>query len=53
MTVRRFFWRLRKKILKRWAKNSFFPSWRVRLLRGCGYRIGRDVYIADDLIIAE
>ncbi len=53
MIVRRFFWRLRKKILKRWAKNSFFPSWRVRLLRWCGYRIGQDVYIADELIIAE
>lgn len=48
-----FWWRLRKKVLKRWARNAFFPSWRVRLLRACGYRIGRDVYIADDLIIVE
>ena len=53
MTVRRFFWRLRKKLLKRWARNCFFPSWRVRLLRWCGYHIGQGVYIADDLIIAE
>ena len=49
----RFFWRLRKKVLKRWARNAFFPGWRIQLLRWCGYRIGRDVYIADDLLIAE
>lgn len=49
----RFLWRLRKKVLKRWARNAFFPRWRVRLLRWCGYQIGRDVYIADDLLIAE
>jgi maltose O-acetyltransferase len=48
-----FAWRLRKKILKRWARNAFFPSWRVRLLRSCGFAIGHDVYIADDLIIVE
>ncbi len=48
-----FAWRLRKKILKRWARNSFFPSVRVRLLRLCGFTIGEDVYIADDLIIVE
>ncbi|MGE5141824.1 MAG: acyltransferase [Acidobacteriota bacterium] len=49
----RFLWRLRKKILKRWARNTFFPAWRIWLLRRCGYEIGRDVYIADELIIAE
>lgn len=48
-----FFWRLRKKVFKRWARNAFFPSWRVQLLRWCGFSIGRDVYIADDIIIAE
>jgi acetyltransferase-like isoleucine patch superfamily enzyme len=48
-----FAWRLRKKILKRWARNAFFPGWRVRLLRFCGFTIGRDVYIADDLLIVE
>jgi acetyltransferase-like isoleucine patch superfamily enzyme len=48
-----FAWRLRKKILKRWARNAFFPGWRVRLLRFCGFRIGTDVYIADDLLIVE
>ena len=49
----RFLWRLRKKVFKRWARNAFFPGWRVRLLRWCGYQIGRDVYIADELLIAE
>ena len=48
-----FAWRLRKKILKRWARNAFFPGWRIRLLRLCGFVIGRDVYIADDLLIIE
>lgn len=48
-----FAWRLRKKILKRWARNAFFPGWRVSLLRSCGFSIGRDVYIADDLLIVE
>jgi acetyltransferase-like isoleucine patch superfamily enzyme len=48
-----FAWRLRKKILKRWARNAFFPGWRVGLLRSCGFRIGTDVYIADDLLIVE
>jgi maltose O-acetyltransferase len=48
-----FAWRLRKKVLKRWARNAFFPGWRVQLLRLCGFHIGRDVYIADDLLIVE
>jgi acetyltransferase-like isoleucine patch superfamily enzyme len=48
-----FAWRLRKKILKRWARNAFFPGWRVTLLRLCGFTIGTDVYIADDLLIVE
>jgi acetyltransferase-like isoleucine patch superfamily enzyme len=48
-----FAWRLRKKVLKRWARNAFFPGWRVVLLRHCGYTIGSDVYIADDLLIVE
>jgi maltose O-acetyltransferase len=45
--------RLKKKVLKRWARNAFFPGWRLTLLRWCGVRIGRDVYIADDFIIVE
>lgn len=40
-------------MLKRWARNAFFPGWRLTLLRWCGVRIGRDVYIADDFIIVE
>jgi acetyltransferase-like isoleucine patch superfamily enzyme len=48
-----FAWRLRKKILKRWARNAFFPGWRVSLLRFCGFTIGREVYIADDFLIVE
>ena len=48
-----FIWRLRKKVLKRWARNAFSPSQRVSLLRLCGFSIGHDVYIADDLIIVE
>jgi maltose O-acetyltransferase len=49
----RFWRRLRKKVLKRWAHRAFFPRWRVRLLRWCGYEIGQDVYIADGLVIVE
>ena len=45
--------RLRKKVLKRWARDAFFPGWRLVLLRWTGVRIGRDVYIADGLIIVE
>jgi acetyltransferase-like isoleucine patch superfamily enzyme len=45
--------RIRKKVFKRWARNAFFPGWRLRLLRWTGVEIGRDVYIADDLIIVE
>lgn len=45
--------RLRKKVFKRWAKNAFFPRWRLALLRGCGFRIGHGVYIADGLTIVE
>ena len=48
-----FLFRLRKKVFKRLARNAFFPSWRVQLLRWCGFSIGRNVYIADELIIAE
>jgi acetyltransferase-like isoleucine patch superfamily enzyme len=45
--------RARKKIFKRWARDAFFPAWRLRLLRACGFHVGRDVYIADGLIIVE
>jgi acetyltransferase-like isoleucine patch superfamily enzyme len=49
----RFLRRLRKKVFKRWARNAFFPGWRVQLLRWCGFEIGRDVYIADGLLVVE
>ena len=45
--------RLRKKLFKRWARDAFVPAWRIQLLRWCGFRIGRDVYIADGLIVVE
>lgn len=45
--------RARKKILKRWARDAFFPAWRIQLLRWCGFAIGEDVYIADGLVIVE
>lgn len=48
-----FFTRLRRKVLKRWALNAFFPGWRIAMLRWCGVEIGDDVYIADGLIIVE
>lgn len=45
--------RIRKKVFKRWARNAFFPGWRLQLLRWTGVSIGDSVYIADDLIIVE
>ena len=45
--------RIRKKVFKRWARNAFFPGWRVQLLRWTGVSIGRDVYIADDFMIGD
>lgn len=48
-----FWWMLRKKVFKRWARDAFFPGWRVRLLRWCGYTIGADVYIADGFMIVD
>ena len=45
--------RIRKKVFKRWARNAFFPGWRLQLLRWTGVVIGDSVYIADDLIIVE
>lgn len=45
--------RLRRKVFKRWAKNAFFPQWRVALLRWCGVEIGNGAYIADGLTIVE
>ena len=49
----RFLRRLRKKVLKRWVNGGFFPGLRPALLRACGFTVGRQVYIADGLIIVE
>ena len=49
----RFLRRLRKKVLKRWARDAFFPGVRLALLRACGFAIGERVYIADGLVIVE
>ena len=48
-----FAYRLRKKLLKRFARNAFLPAARIAALRWCGFRIGRDVYIADDFMVVE
>lgn len=48
-----FFWKLYKRSLKLIAKN--IPGYQLRrsLLRTAGYRIGKDVYIGEDLIIID
>jgi maltose O-acetyltransferase len=51
--MRRFLYRLRKKVAKRIARNVFFPAWRTPLLRWAGYTVGEDVYIADGLTIVD
>ena len=47
------FWRIYKRILKLLAKQ--IPGYRTRrrLLRMAGYRIGKQVYIGEDLIIVD
>ena len=44
---------LKKKLLKTLAK--IFPGNKIRvsLLRACGYEIGKDVYIGEDLIVVD
>lgn len=44
---------IRKKLLKLIAKNLPGCGARIRLLRLCGYVIGADVYIGEDLIIID
>lgn len=51
--MRRFLFRLRKKIVKRWVRFIFFPAVRPSLLRWAGYAVGHDVYIADGLTIVD
>ena len=45
--------RLLKKVLKRRVSRGFFPALRPVFLRWCGFQVGRDVYIADGLLIVE
>lgn len=45
--------RLWKKVLKRRIARGFFPRMRPVMLRWCGFAVGRDVYIADGLLIVE
>lgn len=43
----------KKKLLKMLAKNMAWYKLRVTLYRMCGYSIGKEVYMAEDLIITE
>ncbi|MCK4858193.1 MAG: acyltransferase [candidate division Zixibacteria bacterium] len=45
--------KLWKKILKSLARNFIWYKFRIVLLRWCGFEIGKDVYIADGLVIVE
>ena len=45
--------KLQKKLLKLAAKNFPGNGIRIWLLRMCRYKIGRDVYIGEDLIIID
>ncbi|MGB5105502.1 MAG: DapH/DapD/GlmU-related protein [Candidatus Zixiibacteriota bacterium] len=45
--------KLKKKIFKMIATNIGWYKIRIALLRSCGFVIGKDVYIADGLIIVE
>jgi acetyltransferase-like isoleucine patch superfamily enzyme len=45
--------KLKKKILKLIAKHIPGFRLRIRLLRSCGYVIGTDAYIGEDLIIID
>ena len=47
------FWTWRKKIFKIFAKNVPGNKLRIALYRLSGYHIGKDVYVAEGLIIAE
>ncbi len=45
--------KLKKKILKYFAKNLPCSNLRIFMYRNCGYTIGKQVYIAEGLTIAE
>ncbi len=42
-----------KRLLKTLARHVPGNGFRVALLRACGYKIGKETYIAEDLIVAE
>jgi acetyltransferase-like isoleucine patch superfamily enzyme len=48
-----FRFRLKRKTLKLVAKYSPGFGLRNKLLRGCGYEIGEEVYIGEDLIVVD
>jgi len=48
-----FSWKIFKRFLKSLAKIIPGYPLRIRLLRAAGYRIGKDVYIGEDLIIID
>ena len=45
--------RVRKKLLKLLAKHLPGAGLRIRLLRLCGYEIGNQVYIGEDIIVID
>ena len=50
---RSFSWRLYKRVLKSLARALPGYQIRRRLWRAAGYKIGRDVYIGEDLIVID
>jgi len=49
----RNFFKIKKKLLKLIAKQLPGCGLRIRLLRMCGYEIGKNVYIGEDFIIID
>lgn len=43
----------KKKLFKVLAKNFPNNHWRIWFLRKCNYQIGKDVYIGEDIIVAD
>jgi maltose O-acetyltransferase len=50
---KKLFWVCKKKILKMIAKSMPINRIRIALYRRCGYKIGEQVYIGEDLIISD
>lgn len=53
MNIFQFLFKVKKKLLKSFARNLVWHPLRIPLLRKCHYKIGENVYIGDDLIIVE